>query len=219
MSHAFIIVALSPEDIKGTINGTVEEAVAYQMEPFNENDSWFADGSRWDWWTIGGRYSGRLLGRNEILRSELDEAALTAFRRERFAEVWDQAAKDEKADDNWRSLAYGIEPGETRESFIAKGAASPLTASAFLKDCAWKEGHRMGWFGMPARTECNMKSIETTGEEYTGRCIHECEGRGVAAKIISFEDGDNDQWNSLFFARFIRNLPPETLLVGVDYHV
>lgn len=52
--HASLIVALDgrPKDI--------EAAVAFQMEPFDENGVWFADGSRWDWWQIGGRWTGLL---------------------------------------------------------------------------------------------------------------------------------------------------------------
>jgi hypothetical protein len=58
VSHASVIVALSPEDL-GKAGGSVEAAVAHQMAPFDENGTWFRDGSRWDWWCIGGRFSGK----------------------------------------------------------------------------------------------------------------------------------------------------------------
>lgn len=58
MSHASIIVALSPDDL-AAVGGDVKKAVAHQMEPFDENGEWFKDGTRWDWWTIGGRYTGK----------------------------------------------------------------------------------------------------------------------------------------------------------------
>ncbi len=53
MSHGLCFVALPAYH-----TGSVEEAVAQQMEPFHENDHYFSAGSRWDWWSIGGRYTG-----------------------------------------------------------------------------------------------------------------------------------------------------------------
>ena len=47
MSHAVVLVAIRPTD-------DVEAAIAEQMQPFDENGEWFADGSRWDWYQIGG---------------------------------------------------------------------------------------------------------------------------------------------------------------------
>lgn len=57
MSHASCIVALSPAEIESA--GSVENAVEFQMKPFDEKSEWFAEGSRWDWYSIGGRYSGK----------------------------------------------------------------------------------------------------------------------------------------------------------------
>lgn len=58
MSHAAVIVAPSLEQINRM--GT-ENAVAWEMEPFQE-ESWFEDGSRWDWYQVGGRFTGLLTG-------------------------------------------------------------------------------------------------------------------------------------------------------------
>jgi hypothetical protein len=35
-----------------------EKKVAELLAPYSENGEWFADGSRWDWWQIGGRWTG-----------------------------------------------------------------------------------------------------------------------------------------------------------------
>jgi len=67
MSHALVLVALSPEDI-AEAKGDKELAVSHQMAPFEEAD-WFSDGSRWDWWIIGGRFSG-MLGKNIFEKRE-----------------------------------------------------------------------------------------------------------------------------------------------------
>src|SRR5216684_5313693 len=39
-----------------------EEQVEKLLAPYNENGEWFKDGSRWDWWQIGGRWTGCLDG-------------------------------------------------------------------------------------------------------------------------------------------------------------
>jgi hypothetical protein len=42
MSHAVVIVAIDGSDPRQL------EAVTRQMEPFDERDGWFTEGSRWD---------------------------------------------------------------------------------------------------------------------------------------------------------------------------
>ena len=57
MSHARAIVAI-PADRAND----VQSAIEWEMMPFDENGEWFRDGSRWDWYVIGGRYTGSLTG-------------------------------------------------------------------------------------------------------------------------------------------------------------
>jgi hypothetical protein len=40
----------------------IESKVAELLAPYDENDEWGRDGSRWDWWVIGGRFTGMLDG-------------------------------------------------------------------------------------------------------------------------------------------------------------
>lgn len=58
MSHASLLVAV--DVVNPSDRSEVHAAVSFQMEPYDENGHWFKDGSRWDYWTIGGRYTGRL---------------------------------------------------------------------------------------------------------------------------------------------------------------
>ena len=276
MSHASVIVALSPEQIASA--GGVEEAVAFQMAPFEES-SWFADGTRWDWYSIGGRYSGKFappdyepeddpanleacficggtgvrsdaLGRehrkqnpgytcngcggkgksvkhashwrqvgNICKRADLDESALIEGRKVAAEKLWVRWLAEERKDDFVREYVYGLEAGDTMETVIARYQQSPLSAYAFLKDRRWCEKTRMGWFGADHATECEIKA-EASGEEWTGRCLYKDEKTG--AQIVSFQEGEDDddrRWARLYWARFIRSLPPETTLVVVDYHV
>ena len=53
MTH-FPVIVMVPGD------ADVDAAVAKQLQPFDENGEWGRDGSRWDWWQIGGRFSGLL---------------------------------------------------------------------------------------------------------------------------------------------------------------
>lgn len=41
---------------------TAQDRVAPLLAPYDENGHWFKDGSKWDWWQIGGRWTGALSG-------------------------------------------------------------------------------------------------------------------------------------------------------------
>lgn len=49
MSH-FAVVVLSNDG----------QSVDDLLAPYDENGTWFAEGSRWDWWVVGGRFTGAL---------------------------------------------------------------------------------------------------------------------------------------------------------------
>jgi hypothetical protein len=158
MSHASLIVALSPEQLQEA-GGDLEKAVEYQMQPFYENSEFFADGSRWDWWVIGGRFSGKLQGKDYCLRSELDTDLLRKLARERAADIWrDFQADARKSDPFIREEIYGLSETDTLETLTARMESTPLSAYTFLRNRRWCEGQRMGWFGGSARTECEVKA-------------------------------------------------------------
>jgi hypothetical protein len=236
MSHASLIVALSPEQINEA--GSVEKAIEFQMAPFNENDAneLFADGTRWDWWTIGGRYTGKLkkhepwkdrdnyktcwLCDGTGTRSDglgLDNPHL----KESYAghPVIGEGCNgcggtgwELKWESDWKKIGNVIKRSELTE-------ALSITAFAFLRDRRWHEAGRLGWWGMEAKTECEIKS-EEEGKEFTGRCIHKCPATG--AQIVSWNEGDDkddSRWKRMFWPRFLRGLPADTTLVCVDYHI
>jgi len=43
-----------------TTEENIEEAVASLLAPYDENGEWVRPGSRWDWYAIGGRWTGAL---------------------------------------------------------------------------------------------------------------------------------------------------------------
>lgn len=212
MSHAAILVAV---DCKFQ---EIEESVSFQMEPFNENDSCFKDGSRWDWYQIGGRYEGRLLGGNIIKRSEFDYSKVKEGAIARYQKAWDAAQKEfkkkskeagEVAAWQWLGIAYGIGP-DTREAEYV--GLAEVSFYSFLRNRNWHENERLGWFGCSAKTECEIAA----GEEIKGKCLHK--NKELDAKIVVWNSSDAD-WKKNYCRRFIEALPPETYLVVVDYHV
>lgn len=61
MTHFATIVLIGGE-INPKDRAQVENAVIPLLAPYDENGEWFKDGSRWDWWVIGGRFTGLLDG-------------------------------------------------------------------------------------------------------------------------------------------------------------
>lgn len=197
VSHASLLVALD------SVPADLEEAIAFQMTPFDENEGWFADGSRWDWYTIGGRSDAYLAQGNVIQRKDIDLASLGTRRREELAKCWRKAQGEKLEHREW---LYGVKPDEMLDDFLGRHAAFPAHY-AFLRNRVWHEHERMGWFGGTAATEC----------EQQGKDVHICTHEKDGARIISW--GGSDSWDKMFYPRFVEPLSPETLLVTVDYHV
>jgi hypothetical protein len=96
---------------------------------------------RWDWFTIGGRWSGKFdsqRGRDVLRISEIDWADLEQRALVAAAEQWDALAENapEKLE------------GRDRASFIASESKTYLPTAALLTpDGEWHEPSRIGWFG------------------------------------------------------------------------
>lgn len=206
MSRASILVAIEDEVTNETEIG---KAVAYQMEPFRENEEWFEDGTRWDWWVIGGRFSGRLLGVDYMKIKEFNIEDYRQYKRNSYIESYHEAQKEKgKLDSKIFEIVTGVKQDETLDEFISRHEPFNISFYAFLKNRTWHEGRRLGWFGGDAATECELEE-----EKDTHICIHQ---KGDA-KIVSWA-GDND-WNEKYYDRFIKPLSENTTIVVVDYHV
>lgn len=200
MSHALALVAVK-------MNGkTIEDAVLEQMSPFDESGEWFKSGSRWDWWQIGGRFSGRFGGPLYVTRSEITFESLNEIARRRLEQRWDEFERsDAGKSSGLRELLIG--PGKTKQEFVERGI--PWSAWAFVSNRRWNERERMGWFGGSTPTEC-----ERTGKEHVKRC----RSKVGDAEVLTWND-DEETWKKKFWSRFIEPLEPDTTLVLVDYHV
>lgn len=221
MSHASLLVAV--EVVDPTDRGEIEAAVSFQMEPYDEKGEWFRDGSRWDWWVIGGRFTG-LLSDYDPRKDPRNWSACplchgTGTRpggREEFGEEWFSATKGcngcggtGKAM-NWTFADFGGDIVQVKD--LKPGQAKP--AYAFLCERHWHEGERMGFFGMPAATECELKAGGDP-DVMVRRCLTIGD---EDARVVTWQEPP-EVWDQEFVKRFIEPLKPETVLVVVDYHV
>lgn len=216
MSHASVLIALSSDEVKR--HGNVEAAIAWEMQPFDENDECFRDGSRWDWYQVGGRYSGKFDGQDVVIVCDLDRAKLIEQKRVSSIETWREAHEPKNI--AVMDLCYGVKPDETFEQYMERSADGiVLAAYAFLSNRHWHEAERMGWFGSSTYTECELKAKREGKdgvEEMVRRCLHKDEATG--ARVICWNE-PYELWAKEYWERFIVPLAPDTTLVNVDYHV
>jgi hypothetical protein len=215
MSHAVVLVALSPQEVKQ--HSGIEEAISFEMAPFDENGTCFRDGSRWDWYQVGGRFSGKFYGMDVVTVGDLDLIRLQEYQRANLVENYHEAMAKEPTH---REFIYGVKDGESLTQYLERKADGVVLASyAFLRERHWHEGERMGWFGGTAYTECEIKAREagnTSVEEMIRRCKFRDESTG--ASVVVWNEPE-EIWRKQFYKRFVEPLPPETTLVNVDYHV
>jgi hypothetical protein len=221
MSHASVLIAVAQEEIKRL--GSLELALGWQMEPFDEKEECFRDGSRWDWYVIGGRYQGKFYGNDVIRMADLDLGKLIQYKRGHLAENYRKAMQDfaRKHDAAWLELVYDVKAEESEAEYIERSLGeSKFPASyAFLRDRHWHEPERMGWFGASAYTECEIKAKQAGDsdvEVMVRRCLHKDEKTG--ARVICWNE-PMEIWQKEFYRRFVEPLPSDVMLVNVDYHV
>jgi hypothetical protein len=208
MSYASVIVA----PMVGRVAKVgIEKAVEWEMKPFDEKGTCFRDGSRWDWYAIGGRFDGLLAGKNVVQLKNLSLDAVEQVRRGWLAENYQRYAAEPK------HPFSDIEEGETLEEYIERrrGGRGPIHAYAFLRNRHWNEGERMGWFGTSTATECGRKD-PTDPDKAFGKCLHK--NKKMNAQIVCWNEPE-DVWSQHYYRRFIEKLHPEETIAVIDYHV
>lgn len=114
MSHAACLVIV-PGSVE--VEG-VEAAVEHEMAPFDENGDFFKNGSRWDWWQVGGRYTGFLGDSNIVRRRDLDLGKLADERRRVRIEEWHKAQAE--AHIGARAILHGVRGAESLEDYMRR---------------------------------------------------------------------------------------------------
>jgi hypothetical protein len=168
----------------------VDEKGIYTWSTYNPR-------SRWDWWSIGGRWSGYLLLRPDatgargrpgsmgeteddgegvdVARAgDIDWEAM-GMRRRAKAEGWWAEYEAALADgDEHAGFRFGVEHDETREQYLAR--CSSVATFAVLKDDEWFERGRMGWWGgETARDEWDRRFVELVQGLHPDRLLAVCD--------------------------------------------
>lgn len=182
MSHFTVTVVVPRDRVDETSPATqlnsVNEFVTSVLAPYDENDEFFRPGSRWDWWVIGGRWTGYFAARpgrsGQLGRNHSgEEPTRGGFDVIRVGDVdWEVmvARSVAGAEDYWDTCAaldhppFGIEPGTTREQYVA-AARTVATHALVTSDGTWHERAQMGWF---AQTISESKAASTWESEYRG---------------------------------------------------
>lgn len=202
MTHFGVLVVL-PGDIPWN---QVEEATARVLAPYDENGEWFTDGSRWDWWQIGGRWTGSLLamsgasstkrgapgvfdndlylpgGWDVLRKKDIDWEGMAAARYQEALSYYDKGEWKQ-----WKGF-IDIRDDDTRESYAVRIRDQFQFSSYVDKEGKWNERARTGWFGAELPDE---------------------EGKEPQSK---------DEWQS-HWDEMISSLDPDDILVVVDCHV
>ena len=158
--------------------------------------------SKWDWWSLGGRYSGKLIlkenaqgafGRPGVFDNPvgidaafLKDVDFDIIEKEREATArkhWRnyQAKKKAKVKEPLE-LLYSVEQDETEETYVEK--RKYFSTFAFCDKDGWKEAAKMGWWA-----------------------------------IVHDRTEDEIIWAKKFRERFLSNPTEHTVIAVVDCHI
>ena len=194
-----------PETYYETIEEFAEDYHGYQKS--DDGDSWGRwtnPKSKWDWYSIGGRWSGFFkakdnpkypgdlyIGRpgafdnkppeeyvDSIRLCDIDFEGMKLDQISNAKNNWKEAQQKILEGDKTVYFMYGISQDETEESYIEKH--SKFTSYALLKEGVWYAKGEMGWFGM--------------------------------------SNDEKENWSEEL-DKLIKSLPEDTLLTMVDCHI
>lgn len=171
---------------------------------------WENPNRKWDWWVVGGRWSGALrvkpnskdvflgnrswtnedenigpLNVDSCLIGDIDFEGMHEDARVKAEKTWVNAEEKDKKyglNEQMRKFLYGINVDDTRESYVERCASRPFTTFAVLKGGQWYERGEMGWWGVVS----NEMSV--------------------------------DEWNEQF-SKLVKELPADTRVWCVDCHI
>lgn len=162
MSHYTVTVVVDDPDV---------EVVGEAMAPYDENGEWFAEGSRWDWWVVGGRWSDLLVDKSG---EHVDYARKREVDWEAMAQEQVHALRDEYRAHHhltgkppfYFDESEKPQPGESEDAFVQRRFEPFATHALLDRDGKWHENGRMGWFGTVIEDEDGEGEHETWPAEY-----------------------------------------------------
>lgn len=177
MSHfsVTVIIPNNPANITDP-----EPEVARLLAPYDENDThqlgheqgWFADRTRWDWWAIGGRWDGGILGLERSPKLERCElCAGTGTRSDglaRFGAAWVEATNGcNGCAGTGQKEAWPTDPHyrTPKRNMAVVSDIDPdwKSYALVLPDGSWHERARMGWFGIDMADEQGREPQDKEG--------------------------------------------------------
>lgn len=139
-----------------------EDAVTPLLAPYDENGQWFAEGSRWDWWVVGGRWTGALDPeydpRTDPRNIEVcDLCSGTGTRPDglaRFGADWVKSTHGcNGCYGTGKRLAYSLAEHERDVRPVAELPEGLVPGAVITPDGSWHEQGRAGLFGMMIEDE------------------------------------------------------------------
>lgn len=162
MTHYIVAVIL------GEGQAYDEKIVEALLAPYDEADEMFRDGSRWDWWQVGGRWDGEIRGLDwnpKIITCNLCRG--TGIRPgglEQFGAEWvDATGGCNGCRGEGTTEAFGgshYTSTERNVTTMAKVAADYRPVAFVRPTGEWIEKARMGWFGTEISDEDDTPADE-----------------------------------------------------------
>lgn len=138
----------------------VDEQGLYMVSTYNPK-------SKWDWYSLGGRWAGGLIVKGPVYRADQGEPGSFdnpippgGVSRARWGDIdWDRIresrregrkksyAEAMKKDEAHRAFIYDMDPEETEEHYVNRGL-NFSTFAILTPDGEWLERGEMGWFGV-----------------------------------------------------------------------
>lgn len=164
MSHYPVVVLVPPDAAEP------EKEAGRLLAPYDENDEWFREGSRWDWWTVGGRWTGSLDGYDPASDPANYERCETCSGTGTRPDWPANCTPEWIAECNGCNgchgkgtrLAYRFHPHEGDVRPLKSIRTEFLPTAVVTPDGQWHEGAQMGWFGA---------STPTMGENEWGKTV------------------------------------------------
>lgn len=221
-----------------------EEEITRLLAPYDENDEWFREGSRWDWWVVGGRFTGSLDGYDpasdpanvetcNICAGTGDRPGWVFYEdgERKFADDWARecngcnACQGEGKKTSWPTQWAAHEGDTAPVSFVLERYAEPVPRPAKVLAAAanFAERERL-WDALAeedkrAVTEAirTPMAVVTPDGEW-----HEQARMGWFGMTMEDEDGRNDEkpektWRAAVVALLEQN--PDAVVTVVDCHV
>ena len=159
-----------------------EDAAGALLAPYAEDDEWFREGSRWDWWVIGGRWTGALDPEydpfTDLRNTEVcDLCSGTGIRPdglERFGEEWVRQVNGcNGCKGKGTRIAFALAPHPKDVLPVRDLPDDFVPAALVTPDGKWHERGRYGFWGMMIDDENDQEPKEKDVWEATYRALLE----------------------------------------------